>query len=106
MVPEVAMTPVQSALPDAVHELALDELHCKVTVPPERASAAEDDKVTLTGDGGLFDPPPPPPHADSDNAISDKAPISFCAIVILMGGKAPKKISTCDCFQRSTKVAA
>lgn len=83
MVPEVATTPVQSALPDAVHELALDELHCKVTVPPERTSAAEDDKVTLTGGGGLFDPPPPPPpHADSDNAISDTAPMFFCDIVI------------------------
>jgi len=37
----------------------LEELHCSVTVPPERTSAAEDDNDEVGG-GGALDPPPPP----------------------------------------------
>lgn len=57
--PDVATVPVQSELPEAVQAVALEEFHCRVTVPPERASAAEEDKDTVGG-GGALDPPPPP----------------------------------------------
>ena len=47
------------------------DVHCKVTVLPERASAADDDSDAVGGGGGALDPPPPP-HAGIVKKIADE----------------------------------
>ncbi len=74
--PEVATEPVQSELPDAVQAVALDELHCRVTVPPERTSEAEDDHEEVGGGGGL-DPPPPHELSRSPRRARLESPLVF-----------------------------
>jgi len=65
--PEVPLEPDQA--PEAVHEVALEELQVKLIGLPSRISEAEELKVTegagVDGADGLPPPPPPPQEANT-----------------------------------------